>query len=74
MYLFFSNRILAFLVGYFLHLNWWNEGSDRAWVSLGTACSSMKDIESLGDGVHYRIFPDITSGGKGYDQGFEVLF
>ena len=43
-------------------------------MSLGTACSSMKDIESLGDGVHYRIFPDITSGGKGYDQGFEVLF
>lgn len=41
-YLFYSNRLLAMIIGYFLHLNWWNEGSDRAWVSLGMACECFE--------------------------------
>jgi hypothetical protein len=72
-YLFYSNRMLALLVGYLLRLSWWDEGSDRSWVSLGTSCLFMT-CGNLGDSVHGRIVPGVTSGRTGYDQRFEVSF
>ncbi|KAF8577934.1 hypothetical protein K439DRAFT_1363574, partial [Ramaria rubella] len=33
-YLFYANRLLALLIGYILRLNWWNDGCEKAWVSL----------------------------------------